>query len=264
MKKVLMVDVGGTNVKLMATGHEGRRKVPSGPELTPARMVREVLKAAEGWEFEAISLGFPGLVTDGKPASEPVNLGNGWRNFDYEKAFERPVRFINDAAMQALACYTKGRMLFLGFGTGAGCAIVVDDVVIPLEIGSLRLRRRGTFGDLLSDAGRKKDGNEAWLDALLEAVEIMQDVIKPDETFVGGGNAKLIEPLPKGCQRIDNQAGFIGAVRLWPGADMLAEAYGSSYRIKKTPKSEHPPAEPAPVEAAKAKGAKPAKVAKKK
>jgi polyphosphate glucokinase len=251
-KKILMVDIGGTNVKLMATGHEGRRKVPTGPEMTPSRMVKEVLKAAEGWEFEAISLGFPGLVTEGKPASEPVNLSKGWINFDYEKAFALPVRFINDAAMQALACYTQGRLLYLGFGTGTGAAIVVDDVLIPLEIGSLRLRRSGNFGDLLSDAGRKKDGEEEWLKSLNEAVEIMQDVFKPDETVLGGGNAKLIEPLPKGCRRVDNQVGFVGALRLWPGADMFAEAYGSSYRIKKTAKSEFPPAEPAPLEPEKA------------
>jgi polyphosphate glucokinase len=250
-KKILMVDVGGTNVKLMATGHEGRRKVPSGTEFTPSRMVKEVLKAAEGWEFEAISLGYPGLVAEGKPASEPVNLGGGWMNFDYEKAFGLPVRFINDAAMQALACYTQGRLLYLGFGTGTGAAIVVDDVLIPLEVGSLRLRRRGKFGDLLSDAGRKKDGEKEWLESLNEAVEIMQDVIKPDDTVLGGGNAKLIEPLPKGCRRIDNQVGFIGALRLWPGTDMLAEAYGSSFRIKKTAKSEFPPAEPADVENSK-------------
>ncbi len=242
-----MVDVGGTNVKLMASGHEGRRKVPSGPKLTPAKMVREIEKATTDWEYECISLGFPGLVYQGVPASSPVNLGPGWMNFDYERAFKRPVRFINDAAMQALAAYEKGRLLFLGFGTGTGAAIVVDDVLIPFEIGSFPLRKKGNFGDLLSEPGRAKLGKKAWLRLLIDGVAAVQSIFKPDDTVLGGGNAKLIEPLPKGCRLRDNQGAFIGAVRLWPGTDMLAEPYGSSYRIKKTAKSEFPPAEPAPV-----------------
>lgn len=248
MKKILMLDVGGTNVKMMASGHEGRRKFPSGPELTPARMVKEALKATEGWEFEAVSLGFPGLVIDGRPGREPMNLAGGWVNFDFEKAFKRPVRFINDAAMQALASYQKGRMLFLGFGTSTGSAMVVDDVLIPLEIGPLRLRRRGRLCDFLSEAGRKKTGTKRWNQYLAEAVEMAQMVFTPDDTVLGGGNAKLIDPIPKGCRIRDNQAAFTGALRLWPGADMLAEAYGTSFRIKKTAKSEFPPAEPAPIE----------------
>jgi len=245
MKKVLMVDIGGTNVKLMASGHEGRRKVPSGLALTPARMVQEVLKAIEGWNFDVVSLGFPGLVTAGKLASNPVNLGGGWQNFDFEKAFERPVRFINDAAMQALAAYQEHRLLFLGFGTGTGAAIVVDDVLIPIEIGSLRLRKRKNFGDLLSEKSRDALGNARWLKLVQEGISMVRDVFKPDDTVIGGGNAKLIEPLPKGCRLQDNQGAFLGAVRLWPGGDMIAEAFGSSFRIKKTPKSEFPPAEPA-------------------
>lgn len=247
MKKILMVDVGGTNVKLMASGHEGRRKVPSGPKLSAAKMVKEVLKTTKDWDFEAVSLGFPGLVVEGKPAREPLNLGGGWLNFDYQKAFGRPVRFINDAAMQALAYYEKGRMLFLGFGTSTGAAIVVDDVLIPLEIGGLCLRRKGQLYQILSDAGRKRLGRKAWMSSLMDAVAMIQDVFHPDDTVLGGGNAKLIEPLPKGCRRRDNQAAFTGALRLWPGADMLAEAYGTSYRIRKTAKSEFPAAEPAPL-----------------
>jgi polyphosphate glucokinase len=245
MKKILMLDIGGTNVKLMASGQVGRRKIPSGKELTPAQMVRRVLKATEDWPFEAVSLGFPGVVVGGKIASEPVNLGGGWVKFDFEKAFGRPVRYINDASMQALANYEKGRMLFLGFGTGTGASIVVDDVLIPLEIGALRLRRRGNFGDLLSEASRQRLGNEAWLATVREAVEIMQSVFRPDDTVLGGGNSKWIEPLPKGCRRKDNQGAFVGALRLWPDADMLAEPYGTSYRIKKAAHSEFPSALPA-------------------
>ena len=252
--KILMIDVGGTNIKLMASGHEGRRKVPSGPNMTAAQMVREVLKSTEDWEFEAISMGYPSLVNDGKPAREPLNLGGGWLNFDYEKAFKRPVRFINDAAMQALASYQTGRMLFLGFGTSTGAAIIVDDVVIPLEIGMLRLTRRTHFMDALCNEARQRNGRKRWLRAALEAIEMMRDVFRPEDTVIGGGNGKEIVPLPKGCRLRDNQAAFTGATRLWPGADMIAEPYGSSWRIRKKPSSEHPPAQPAEVSAPKKKG----------
>ena len=251
--KILMIDVGGTNVKLMASGHEGRRKVPSGPKLTAAQMVKEVIKATEDWEYEAISLGYPSLINDGRPVREPLNLGGGWLNFDYEKAFKRPVRFINDAGMQALASYQKGRMLFLGFGTSTGAAIIVDDVLIPLEIGMLRLTRRTRFMDALSNEARQKKGRKPWLKAAYEAIEMMQDVFKPEDTVIGGGNGKEIDPLPKGCRLRDNQAAFTGATRLWPGADMIAEPYGSSWRIRKKASSEHPPAKPAEVSPPKKK-----------
>jgi len=246
-----MIDVGGTNVKLMASGHEGRRKVPSGPKLTPSRMVREVLKATEDWEYEVISFGYPAPVVDGRPGREPLNLGPGWLKFDFEKAFKRPVRFINDAAMHALASYRQGRMLFLGFGTSIGAAIIVDDVVIPLEIGILRLTRRVRFMDALSDEARQSHGKRRWRKAAGDAIVIMQDVFRPEDTVIGGGNGKDIEPLPKGCRLRDNQAAFAGATRLWPGADMIAEPYGSSWRIRKKPTSEHPPA--APVEVSRPK-----------
>jgi polyphosphate glucokinase len=227
-----MIDVGGSNVKLMASGHEGRRKVPSGKTLTAAQMAKEVLAATEDWEYEAISLGFPGLVADGKPAKEPLNLGGGWLKFNYKKAFKKPIRFINDAAMQALASYEGGRMLFLGFGTSTGATIIVDDVIIPLEIGMLRLSKGERFMDRLTKEAYQKDGAKRWLSAAYDAIEIMRDVFKPDDTVLGGGNAKAIDPVPKGCRSRDNQAAFIGAERLWPGADMLAEPYGTSWRIK--------------------------------
>lgn len=251
--KILMIDVGGTNVKLMATGHEGRRKVPSGKNLTAAQMVKEVLKATEDWEYEGISLGYPSLVADGRPAREPLNLGSGWLNYDYEKGFGRPVRFINDAAMQALASYQTGRMLFLGFGTSTGAAIIVDDIIIPLEIGMLRLTRRSHFMDKLSDAARQRDGKRRWLHYVNEAIVMMQDVFRPEDTVLGGGNAKDIDPVPKGCRLKDNQAAFIGAARLWPGSDMIAEPYGTSYRIRKRSHAEHPPAAPAEVSPPKPK-----------
>jgi polyphosphate glucokinase len=229
--KILMIDVGGTNVKLMASGHEGRRKVRSGPNLTAAQMAIEVLKATEDWEFEAISLGFPGLVGGGRPAREPVNLGGGWVNFDYDKAFGKPVRFINDAAMQALASYSTGRLLFLGFGTSIGATLIADDVILPFEIGTLRLTRRARFMDRLSKEVYKREGRKLWLRSAYEAIEMMRDVFKPDDLVLGGGNAPQIDPLPKGCRLRDNRAAFAGATRLWPGADMIAEPHGTSWRI---------------------------------
>ena len=250
---ILMIDIGGTNVKLMASGHEGRRKVPSGPNFKPAAMVREVIQATADWEYEAISLGFPGLVADGRPAAEPFNLGGGWLKFDYEKAFKHPVRIINDAAMQALASYRHGRMLFLGFGTGIGSAMIVDDVIIPLELGNMRFSRRAWFKDCLGNAGRKRYGRARWRKYALEAIDILRDAFRPEEIVIGGGNGKDIDPVPKGCRLRDNQAAFIGATRMWPGADMIAEPYGTSWRIRKKPSSEHPAAEPAELSSPKKK-----------
>ncbi len=229
--KVLMIDVGGTNVKLMASGHEGFRKVPSGPKLTPAAMVKGVLAALEEWQYEAVTIGFPGLVADGKPVREPLNLGGGWLKYDFKKAFKAPVRFINDAAMQALANYQEGRMLFFGLGTSTGCAIVVDDVVVPLEVGGLHLPTGKQFMDRLTDDHRTEHGRKKWLKSVYPAIEILRNAFTPDDIVIGGGNAKDVDPLPPGCRIRDNQAAFLGATRLWPGADMLAESHGTSWRI---------------------------------
>ncbi len=234
--KVLMVDVGGTNVKLMASGHEGRLKIPSGSEFKPAQMVKEIFKELEEneWTFDAVSLGLPCLVTDGTPTREPLALGGGWLRYDYEKAFGKPVKIINDACMQALGSYDEGRMLFVGFGTGTGSALIVDDVLIPMEIGGLLLSDGKTFMGRLSDEARKKGDEEDWQEGVHEAIELLRDVFNPDDIVLGGGNSKKIDPLPKGCRQKDNQLAFKGAVRLWPGADMLAEPYGTSWRIKKS------------------------------
>jgi len=231
--KVLMIDVGGSNVKLMATGQEGVRKFRSGPRLTARQMVSKTMKAADGWEFEAVSLGFPGLVANGQPVREPLNLGKGWVGFDYEAAFNRPVRMINDAAMQALANYDGGRMLFLGFGTSVGSTLIVDDTVIALELGRLRLAKRQTFVDRLSDVALERDGKKKWQRAVGGAVAILQDAFWPTETVLGGGNAKLLDPLPHGCRRTSNQEAFLGACRLWKGADLLVEPRGTSWSIQR-------------------------------
>src|SRR5882757_9446520 len=220
--KILMIDVGGTNVKLMASGHEGRRKVPSGRKLTADDMVKEVLNATKDWEYEVIAMGYPGHVVDGKPSDEPGNLGGGWVGYDYEAAFKRPVRIINDAAMQALASYREGRMLFLGFGTSVGATVIVDDVIVPLEIGFLRLKSGKRFIDRLTAEALKIEGKRKWLKAVDEAIEIMRDLTRPTDIVLGGGNAKEIKPLPAGCRRKDNQVAFVGAKRLWDCNDLIA------------------------------------------
>jgi polyphosphate glucokinase len=230
-QRILMVDVGGSNVKCMATGQEGLVKIPTGPSFTPQKLMRQLLKEAKDWRYDAVSIGYPGVVVDGKPGKEPGNLGGGWVKFNFRKAFDKPVRIINDAAMQALAAYESGRMLFVGFGTSVGGALVVDDVIIPLEIGMLHLSSGRLLLDRLKDKHLKEHGRKKWRRSVDDAIETLRAVFHPDDIVLGGGNVKHIEPLPRGCRSSDNQNAFRGATRLWPGADMLAESHGTSWRI---------------------------------
>lgn len=229
--KILMADVGGTNVKLMVSGNEEVRKVPSGRELTAVRMVESVLGMTEDWEYEAVSLGYPGIVRDGKVARESLNLGNGWVNFDFEKAFKRPVRVINDAALQALAIYDTGRLLYLGLGTSVGAAIIADDTVLPLEIGIMPVSKSEAFMDRLSKEALDRLGRRRWQKAVTRAVALLHEIFWPDHFRLGGGNARLLDPVPAGCECGNNQDAFTGARRLWSGADMLAEAKATTWRI---------------------------------
>ncbi len=238
--KVLMIDVGGTHVKLMVTGSDECRRVPSGPHFTPARLVREVRKATADWSYKGISLGLPCVVADGRPAIEPGNLGRGWVKFDYDKAFQTPVRIINDAAMQALGSYNGGRMLFFGLGTSTGSTLIVDDVIVPLEVGCLYLPDGGHFGVRLTNERRRKDGKKKWLRALYAALDILRDLCQPDYIVLGGGNAEDIKPIPDDCWIRDNSQAFIGASRLWPGADMLVKPRGTSWHIVKGQKAAPP------------------------
>lgn len=229
--KVLMVDVGGTNVKVMASYDGELRTMASGEKFTASEMVRGVTELVFDWEFDRISLGFPGLVENGLPVREPHNLGDGWVGFDYAKAFGKPVRCINDAAMQALGNYVSGRLLFLGFGTSIGAAVIVDDVIVPIDVGLIKLTRKERLMDRLSKEALKRDGQELWREAVLEAVELLQNVVKPDDTVLGGGNAKLVDPLPANCRCVDNRSAYIGAQRLWEGSDLFASACPTSWRI---------------------------------
>ena len=236
-----MVDVGGSNVKMMASGHEGFRKFPSSDKLTAAQMVKGVLEATQDWEYEAISLGFPGLVVEGKPARNPLNLGSGWVGFDFKKAFKRPVHIINDAAMQALANYQGGRMLFVGLGTSIGATLIADDTVIPMEVGLLRLTKNVGFADRLCKMSRDKIGHRLWEKAVWKAVFYLRDCFWPEDVVIGGGNAKTLTEIPAGCRRGDNQDTFKGARRLWPGADLIAVPQVTTWRLewkeKKKPKA---------------------------
>ena len=228
---VLMVDVGGTNVKVMACYEGEMRRMPSGENLTASEMVRGVLELASDLEFDRVSLGFPGLVEHGKPVLEPRNLGDGWVDFDFAKAFGKPVRIINDAAMQALGNYSSGRLLFLGLGTSIGTTVIVDDIVVPIDVGLIKLSRKERLMDRLSKVALKRDGKEHWTEAVVEAIELLQNVFKPDETVLGGGNAKLVDPLPANCRCVDNRSAYVGAQRLWEGSDLFASACPTSWRI---------------------------------
>ncbi len=213
--KVLVVDVGGNNVKLLASGRGEVLKIPSGPTLTPGRMAAAVKRATAGWSYRAVSIGFPGQVRDGRIVKEPANLGRGWLRYDFRRAFGRKVRVINDAVMQALGSYAGGRMLFLGLGTGLGAALVVDGVHQPLEIAHLPYRNAKTYEDFLGKRGLDRVGKKRWRRLVFEIVPRLQAAFQVDEVVLGGGNTKLLTALPRGCRRGSNRNAFEGGFRLW-------------------------------------------------
>ena len=213
--KILVVDVGGTKIKVLATGQPESVKRPSGPTLTAAQMVDTVREVAAGWEYDAVSIGYPGPVLHGRPAFEPHNLGPGWVGFDFDRAFDRPVRIINDAAMQALGSYEGGRMLFLGFGTGLGSALVVEGVVQPLELAHLPYRRGRTFEEYVGAAGLARLGPRRWQRCVTDVVERLKAALQAEDVVLGGGNARLLERLPAGARLGANAKAFIGGFRLW-------------------------------------------------
>lgn len=216
--RVLVVDVGGNNVKLLASGQRVPRKVPSGPAFTARRMVAAVRMATRDWRYDAVSIGFPGPVRDGQPAREPVNLGRGWTRFDYERAFGKPVRIVNDAVMQALGSYRGGRMLFVGLGTGMGAALVVEGHLQPLEIAHLPYRNGKTYEDFLGKRGQDRMGRKRWRRVVAEIVPRLLDAFQVDEVVIGGGNAKQLKEVPPGARLGDNANAFGGGFRLWEKA----------------------------------------------
>ena len=213
---ILVVDIGGTNVKLLATGQEQLRKFPSGPKLTPRQMAQGVLEAAQDWEFEAVSIGFPGPVAGNGPREEPKNLGRGWVGFDFAAAFQRPVKVINDAAMQALGSYEGGgHMLFLGLGTGLGSALVIDWSLAPLELAHLPYKKKRTFEDYVGLRGLERMGHDRWEEAVHDVVARLKAAMVADYVILGGGNAKKLSRLPEGARLGDNRLAMTGGRRLW-------------------------------------------------
>jgi polyphosphate glucokinase len=214
--RVLVVDIGGTGLKILATGESERRRVPSGgKKLTPARMVAEVKKLAAGWSYDVVAIGYPGRVADGQPSVEPTNLGLGWVGFDYEAAFGCPVKIANDAALQALGAYRGKTLLFLGLGTGLGSAIVVGGgTVVPLELGHLSFKD-GTVEDYVGRSAIQRLGKKKWRRYVAYWVERSIAAIDPDDVVVGGGRAKKLARLPPGCRLGANAYAFVGGFRLW-------------------------------------------------
>ena len=213
--RVLVVDIGGTNVKCAASGERQWRRFASGPNLTPEVMVNAVMKVSADWSFDVIALGYPGVVRVGVPMREPHNLGRGWVGFDFERAFGRPVKIINDAAMQALGCYRGGTLLFLGLGTGLGSALIIDDVVVAMELGHLRRKKGRSYEDLLGKRGFKRMGKKKWRRKVNAVVRGFSEALLPDDIVVGGGQADRLKRLPPRTRRGDNTDAFRGGQRLW-------------------------------------------------
>ena len=226
--KVLVVDIGGTSIKIIATGQPERRKLPSGPSLTPEQMVAQVLDGAKDWEYDAIAVGYPGPVLEGRPTTEPVNLGRGWKGINIEKAFGKPTKVVNDAALQALGSYEGGKMLFLGLGTGLGSAMVAGGNVVPMELGHLPYRHT-TFEDYVGKRGLERFGKKQWRRLVEDVVERLRDALLPEYTILGGGNVKKLKDMPAGARAGDNANAFLGGFRLW-GVEPMPKAKREAHR----------------------------------
>jgi polyphosphate glucokinase len=230
---VLVIDVGGTHVKVLATGQREERKIPSGSKMTARMMVRDVKRVTKDWEYDVVSIGYPGPVIHGRPLREPRNLGGGWVGFHFGKAFGRPVKLINDAAMQALGSYHGGRMLFLGLGAGLGSAMIVDGILEPMELGHLAYKNGKTYEDYVGVRGLKRLGKKNWRRHVADVVERLKDALEPDYVVIGGGNAKSIAKLPPNTRLGDNRNAFLGGFRLW---DRKAKPRRGGHKEKATTK----------------------------
>jgi polyphosphate glucokinase len=225
--RVLSVDVGGTNVKVLATGQTEPRKFPSGARMSPKQMVAGVKQIVKDWSYDVVSIGYPGPVRQGRPIAEPHNLGRGWVGFNFKAAFRCPVKIINDAAMQALGSYQGGTLLFLGLGTGLGSALVVEGTVVPMELGHLSYKL-GTYEDHVGIRGLKRLGKKQWSRHVAFGVARLIEALYPDDVVLGGGNAKKLIKLPTGCRRGDNANAFLGGFRLWDEAPPRRRGSGAA------------------------------------
>lgn len=213
--KVLVVDVGGTNVKVLASGQKEARRHPSGPSMTPRKMVSLVKQLTRDWKYACVSLGFPGPIINEHPLREPHNLGSGWVGFDFQKAFGRPVKLVNDAAMQALGSYKGGRMLFLGLGTGLGSAMIVDGTLQPMELAHLIYKNGKTYEDYLGLRGLERLGKKKWRKHVAKVAKRLKEALDADYVVLGGGNSKKLKNLPPGARLGKNENAFLGGYRLW-------------------------------------------------
>lgn len=214
-KNILVIDIGGTNVKLLASGQTDATKVPSGPTLTPARMMTAIKRLSKDWKYEAVSIGYPGPVISSRPLREPHNLAKGWVDYDFKKAFGRPVKIVNDAAMQALGSYKGGRMLFLGLGTGLGSALIVDGILEPMELAHLPYKKGKTYEDYIGLRGLKQFGKKKWTKHVADVVQQLKDALGAEYVVLGGGNAKELKNLPPKATLGDNKNAFTGGFRMW-------------------------------------------------
>lgn len=214
-RRILVLDIGGTHVKLLVTGMRQPIIIPSGPTLTPEVMIRQIKDAVKTFPYDVVSIGYPGPVVHGRPLREPHNLGPGWVGFDFHKAFGRPVKIINDAAMQALGSYRGGRLLFLGLGTGLGSAMIADGVVEPMELAHLPYKRGKTYEDYLGIRGLQRLGRKKWERQVAKVVSLLREALQPGEVVLGGGNVKKLKRLPPGTRLGNNQNAFRGGFQLW-------------------------------------------------
>ncbi len=234
--RVLVVDVGGNHVKILATGQKQSREFPSGRTLTAQQMVAGVKKLAKDWKYDAVSIGYPGPVLRNRPISEPRNLGRGWVGYDFRRAFNRPVKIVNDAAMQALGSYRRGKMLFLGLGTGLGSTMIADGIVEPMELGHLPYKKE-TYEYYVGARGLKKRGKKKWRRSIADVVSRLVAALEPDDVVIGGGNVKKLKELPDGYRRGDNANAFRGGFRLWEKADRHRSSIRTTARREITRKS---------------------------
>jgi polyphosphate glucokinase len=241
---VLVIDVGGTHVKILSTGQTEKREFASGPKMTAQQMVSGVRRLAEGWSYDVVSIGYPGPVLHHRPVAEPKNLGGGWMGFDFRKAFGRPVKVLNDAAMQALGSYKKGKMLFLGLGTGLGSTLIVGGIVEPMELGHLPYKK-ATYEDYVGERGVERFGKKKWRKHVFDVVDRLVAALEPDDIVLGGGNARILKELPPGCRLGDNANAFRGGFLMWenaPRAELPEVQVGPpvATRLRATAKSKRP------------------------
>jgi polyphosphate glucokinase len=227
--KILAIDVGGSHVKILASGRKQKREIVSGPKMTARQMVAGVKKLAQGWAYDVVSVGFPGPVLHNRPVAEPRNLGPGWMGFDFAAAFGLPAKVVNDAAMQALGSYRGGRMLFLGLGTGLGSAMIVNGILEPMELGHLPYKK-GTYEDYVGARGLNRFGKKRWRKLVEDVVERLVAATEPEDIVIGGGNLEPLKKLPQGCRAGNNDNAFVGGFRLW---NSRSQRSTSAKRFKK-------------------------------